>query len=687
MHVEGVLQLLRERLGLGALLQELLAESVHLPLQDVDGAHRVLQHAELALQIPELDLQHPEFVEPVLVLDLALRQDGRLDLDLLVQQRELVVPAYELGAEDVAIVDDARELLLLLADRRVGLVDDPIQALKLQLLRRNRGLRLLDVHRRLVELESEALLLLLHLHVVEVLLDQGEVLGGDLLLELLDLVVHDLKFALHLGNFILRLEQVLAVHVAVGANSLVHALLRLELRVSVRDALLQVDDRHLAHLHLLERLEELRRRGARLVGKLLPLLLQTEDSLRLFRSLGSVPGDLLLQRLLVVLGDADEVSLLLRGGFRLRLELGEDVPLAHELLLLLLLELALLAHGVDVPLEVGDRALEIVAVFLDLRLGSLGGSEFSQRGILGLVDPAGFQLGEVDLVILRLELNLRVGVALRQVCVVLHRVAEVPLQLGELIAEAVVVLLGPGRGALLVLEELLQALHRLVTLFERVLLLLDLVRLLLEELFQLLHVALHLLLALGLLVRRGPGGRGVVAQDLQLILHSQLIRLRRSELLRHLHDLFPEHDDLVHLLVALRRELIALSHHVLNLLLLLRAAAAALRCGFGEIGNLLLQRLDILLGSRLFLLGRVHHLPRLLHLALELVDRSLVLVRQFQRALDLRRVGDDLRVEVAALLDEPLLAVVGVDQRAEDLLVLLLELGHRRVVLQLRDDL
>ena len=177
MHVEGVLQLLRERLGLGALLQELLAESVHLPLQDVDGAHRVLQHAELALQIPELDLQHPEFVEPVLVLDLALRQDGPLDLDLLVQQRELVVPAYELGAEDVAIVDDARELLLLLADRRVGLVDDPIQALKLQLLRRNRGLRLLDVHRRLVELESEALLLLLHLHVVEVLLDQGEVLG------------------------------------------------------------------------------------------------------------------------------------------------------------------------------------------------------------------------------------------------------------------------------------------------------------------------------------------------------------------------------------------------------------------------------------------------------------------------------------------------------------------------------
>ena len=239
--------------------------------------------------------------------------------------------------------------------------------------------------------------------------------------------------------------------------------------------------------------------------------------------------------------------------------------LAHELLLLLLLELALLAHGVDVLLEVGDRALKIVAVFLNLLLGSLGGSEFSQRGILALsILPA----SSLARLIRWSALSPPALALLRQVCVVLHRVAEVPLQLGEFIAQAVVVLLGPGRGALLVL----QSFSRRFTasspsLSECCFCLISYV--FLEELFQLLHVALHLLLALGLLVRRGPGGRASSRGICSLFLHSQLIRLRRPELLRHLHDLLPEHDDLVHLLVALRREFTALSHHVLQLLLLL----------------------------------------------------------------------------------------------------------------------
>ena len=43
-----------------------------------------------------------------------------------------------------------------------------------------------------------------HLGVLDVLLDEGLVLGVDLLLELLDLVVHDLKLALHLGDLVLQ---------------------------------------------------------------------------------------------------------------------------------------------------------------------------------------------------------------------------------------------------------------------------------------------------------------------------------------------------------------------------------------------------------------------------------------------------------------------------------------------------
>ena len=379
--------------------------------------------------------------------------------------------------------------------------------------------------------------------------------------------------------------------------------------------------------------------------------------------------------------------MLLRGGFSLRFELGQHVAFAHELLLLLLLQLALLAHGVDVTFEVRDRSLQVVAVLLDILPRRLRGAKFPERGVLRLVDAPGFQLGEVDLVILRLELHLRVRVALRQRGVGLNRVGEVTLQLGELIAETVVVLLRPRGSALLIPQKLLQALNRLVTLLQRVRLLLDLVRLLLQQRLELLDVPFHLLLALSLLIRGCFRRGGVVAENLELVFHSNALSLRRSKPLGDLHDLLAQHDDLVHLLVPLRRELVALSHHVLELFLLLGAAAAALRGGFGEIGDFLLERLDVLLGARLLLLGRVDHLPRLLHLALELIDRPLVLVREFQRALDLRGVRDDLGVEVAALLDELLLAVVGVDQRAEDLLVLLLELTHRRVVLQLRDDL
>jgi hypothetical protein len=49
----------------------------------------------------------------------------------------------------------------------------------------------------------EVVLLLFDLHVVEVLLDETLVLLADLILELLDLLVHDLEAPLHLGDLVL----------------------------------------------------------------------------------------------------------------------------------------------------------------------------------------------------------------------------------------------------------------------------------------------------------------------------------------------------------------------------------------------------------------------------------------------------------------------------------------------------
>ena len=86
----------------------------------------------------------------------------------------------------------------------------------------------------------------------------------------------------------------------------------------------------------------------------------------------------------------------------MRFELGQHVAFAHELLLLLLLQLTLLAHAVDVTFEVRDGSLQVVAVLLDILPRRLRGAKLPERGVLRLVDPPGFQLGEVNLVILRL---------------------------------------------------------------------------------------------------------------------------------------------------------------------------------------------------------------------------------------------------------------------------------------------
>ena len=64
MNVEGVLQLLREGLHLGALLQQLAPQAVHLVLQDVDVGHTVLQDVQLAPRLPKLQLQQPQLVQP-----------------------------------------------------------------------------------------------------------------------------------------------------------------------------------------------------------------------------------------------------------------------------------------------------------------------------------------------------------------------------------------------------------------------------------------------------------------------------------------------------------------------------------------------------------------------------------------------------------------------------------------------
>jgi hypothetical protein len=76
---------------LGSLLKQLAAELVHLPLEHIDVGHRRLEDVQLPLEVIELDLEHANLVKAVPVVDLALGQGALLDLDFLIQERQLVI--------------------------------------------------------------------------------------------------------------------------------------------------------------------------------------------------------------------------------------------------------------------------------------------------------------------------------------------------------------------------------------------------------------------------------------------------------------------------------------------------------------------------------------------------------------------------------------------------------------------
>mmetsp|Transcript_12902 Transcript_12902/g.46367 ORF Transcript_12902/g.46367 Transcript_12902/m.46367 type:complete len:563 (-) Transcript_12902:351-2039(-) len=527
---------------------------MHLALQHVHVAHRVSQHRELALEIPELDLQNPQLVQTLAVLNLPLVQDALLYLDLLVQQRELVVASDELRPEDVAVVDDDVVLLLLPRALLIRLVDDVVQLLHLRALRADGALRLFDILQRFVELEPKRLFPLLHLHVVKVLLHHRQVFRADLLLELLDLVVHDLKLALHLENLVLRLEKVLAVRVAVRPRRLVQVLLLLQPVLAVADALLKVDDGDLANLHLLERAEIPRRRVRRLPAVLLPLLLQLEDHLRLLLRLHLVPLNLLLQRLPRVLVHLDEVALFHRRALRLRLELGEDVAFALELVLLLHLRLRLLPLRFDLPLELRDRALQVVAVALRLALLLLDALQLRHRGVADFPRAQRVLFDAAQLRLSRLELRALRAVLRHELRVRSHLLLELGRQLLQLLVQRAVLLLRALRRASLFLKHALELRRGFLRLFDRVRLRLDVVLLVLElrlELRELLVEALLLArLALALEFLR----LHLISQLPELVLQALLRALRRSQPLGHLRDFVPQRHDLVHLRVSLRRE-------------------------------------------------------------------------------------------------------------------------------------
>mmetsp|Transcript_7978 Transcript_7978/g.18529 ORF Transcript_7978/g.18529 Transcript_7978/m.18529 type:complete len:259 (-) Transcript_7978:1015-1791(-) len=227
-------------------------------------------------------------------------------------------------------------------------------------------LRLCALVLLLRELVLQDLALLVDLLVFKMLLHESVVLGRDLLLELLNLMVHDLELALHLGNFILGLNKVLGVQVAVGPHGLVQVLLLLQLLLTLLNLLLEIHDRHLADLDLFQSLEVLGCGIGSLLAVLLALLLERVDHLALFLRFALVALNLDLQVLPGVFVDLHQVCLLLCGALSLPQVVLQQVSLAGHILDRLLVLLDLSPLQVDLTLKRRDIVTESITMLLHL---------------------------------------------------------------------------------------------------------------------------------------------------------------------------------------------------------------------------------------------------------------------------------------------------------------------------------
>eukprot|EP00962_Isochrysis_galbana_P059495 scaffold33140_cov101-Isochrysis_galbana.AAC.2 len=126
-------RLLGQRFDLGPVLEQLIVQRVHLLPQRLKvGAARVLD-VQLPAHLVELQPQQSRVLEALPVGHLAVGERALLDLDLLVQQRQLVVAPDQLRAQDVSLVDGDVVFGRLPEALAVGLVDDVVEFVQLRL--------------------------------------------------------------------------------------------------------------------------------------------------------------------------------------------------------------------------------------------------------------------------------------------------------------------------------------------------------------------------------------------------------------------------------------------------------------------------------------------------------------------------------------------------------------------------
>eukprot|EP00906_Rhabdomonas_costata_P030247 RCo042734 len=533
----------------------------------------------------------------------------------------------------VAVRNDLIKLVLLL-----------LHPLDLALLGFQLGLQGLDVL-------LQGLHLLLRLLLRAVLLQQGLLLDRDLLLELVDLVVHDLELSLHLIDLVAGLDEILGVQVAVRAHGLVEGLLLLQLCLALCDLLLQVRDCHGADLHLLQGSVVLHRCLAALRGVLLAVLLQLVDVLALLLGVLAVGQNLHLKVLLLPLHNHGLVNLLVLLPLGLDEVLVQDVALTLEILNGLLVLLDLFLQNIDLALVADNLSPQGFLAPLQLLFVAVQQLDLLDLGLLLLPQLGLRHLVALNIALLHRQLRLELCVNCQQAGVHCNLLFQGHLVLLQPLLQGLEVLEGLLRTGALLLKPVLQPRHVLDPLLHKCGLRLDVRGFADKHQIELLQLFLIALPLLGLGVELLVCGPELLLHLLQLVLQLRVVPLQLLVLFHVVTDLMAETNDLGVQSVPLLGQLVFDLNQLIHGVLLANGQASTLLHELAEVGDLLLQLLDGFLGAALLLVRRVHHLPGLLDLLLQAVDGVLVLLGKLQRGLDLAGIGDDLAVQLLAFLD------------------------------------
>eukprot|EP01137_Pigoraptor_chileana_P008978 Opistho-2@56554 len=475
------------------------------------------------------------------------------------------------------------------------------QLVLLRLLRLNVLLRNVVLVANAVDLCDQALLFLLDLQVLKMFLHERRLLGRYLLLQLVDLVVHDLELALHLSDFVLRLDQILAVEVAIRSHGLVEILLLLELRLGLGNFLLVVKDHHLANLDLLHRLQTPLRHLRRLVNVAVAFLLQLVNQVALLHSLVLVSRYLLLEVLLLLLVDLDERRLLVRRTRRLHEILVQNVALPHEILNRLAVALTLSLQRVKIALEGVDFRLQLVLLALSLHLLLVEALDLLLECLAHLVDLASLVAQLSNFFLLHLEFSRLLLVLRRELGRRQDLILVLGLQLHRACVERVMILERLLRERLLFAQLMLEARNLLLVFGNLRLLSLDFVVLRFQKLPVVLHLALELFLLSLLAIALALFAGDKILQLRHLRLCRRLLALDRLHPIHQLGNVLPQLHDRRHLLVALLDQVLLKQQKLIDVVLLANGEAGALLNHLAEIGNLSFELRNGLLCTPLLL--------------------------------------------------------------------------------------